>query len=45
MVGESVEVQPYTKKYNPEEYGIWGHLSTWNNEEMLKAVSGKPIVS
>lgn len=45
VVDTTIEIQPHTKIYNPNEHGLWGYLSTWNNIEMLKAISGKPIIN
>ncbi len=40
----NVEIQPYTWTYTPENNGIRGELSKWDNEKMLKELSGRNIV-
>ena len=32
-------------KYNPEEHGFFGLLSTWDSERMLLELSGKSIIN
>lgn len=45
FVDTTIEIQSHTKTYNPKEHWLRGYLSTWNNIEMLKAISGKPIIN